>query len=642
MTDPKRTAAEDLLELGEPMCELDSEFRVVRVNAAQERLSGMPRAQVLGRTHWEVWPETAAPDSKFWREYHRCMTERVSTSFDSYSPSLDRFASVQVHPTPAGGLVIFIRDVSESRRAVLEQYRLANQRQLALDTARMGWWSVDLITGVTAVDRRYAEIFGLRTNSMTLDEFRQVVHPDDWGVVERSVALAIDPKRHGPLEVEYRIRRTDGEIRWVHSTAVPRFGDDPKAPASGMHGVLKDVTDRKEAELALQHALDATKKSEERLRHAQKMEAVGRLAGGVAHDFNNILTVILAGAEAVCEGLDRTDPLREDAVEILKAGERAAALTRQLLAFSRKQVLEPRVVDVNQLVQNLEKMLQRLVGEDLELSLHLAPRVHPCLIDPGQFEQALVNLAVNARDAMPEGGRLVIETANVELDERWAAEHPDARLGPHVRVSVTDTGVGMSAEVQSRIFEPFFTTKEPGRGTGLGLSTVYGIVQQSGGALSVTSVEGQGSTFRLFFPRAEQPVESPEPSPGPTPPVTGKETVLLVEDDAAVRSTVLTILRRGGYTVLSAANAGEAVLICEERQDPIHLLVSDVVMPRLNGRRLAERLRKTMPTLKVLFMSGYTADALGGHGVLEPGFDFIAKPVTSEALLRRVREILDR
>ncbi|HEY1087647.1 MAG TPA: ATP-binding protein, partial [Archangium sp.] len=398
----------------------------------------------------------------------------------------------------------------------------------------------------------------------------------------------------------------------------------------------------REAAIALEQALAATRTSEERLRQAQKMEAVGRLAGGVAHDFNNILTVILSGAEAVTEGLDRNDPLREDAVEILKAGERAAGLTRQLLAFSRKQVLEPRVVDVNQLVQNLEKMLQRLVGEDLEVSLSLAARVHPCLLDPGQFEQALVNLAVNARDAMPEGGRLVIETANIELDPSWVNEHPDARPGPHVRVSVTDTGVGMSPEVQSRIFEPFFTTKEPGRGTGLGLSSVYGIVQQSGGSISVTSAEGQGSTFRLFFPRAEQPVQAIDPSPGPTPPVTGRETVLLVEDDAAVRSTVLHMLRRGGYTVLSAANAGEAVLICEERQDPIHLLVSDVVMPRLNGRRLAERLRKTMPTLKVLFMSGYTADALGGHGVLEPGFDFIAKPVTGEALLRRVREILDR
>jgi two-component system cell cycle sensor histidine kinase/response regulator CckA len=379
---------------------------------------------------------------------------------------------------------------------------------------------------------------------------------------------------------------------------------------------------------------------EEQLRQAQKMEAIGRLAGSVAHDFNNLLSVILSYSTLVLGELKAVDPLRADVEAIKRAGERAAELTHQLLAFSRRQVLAPKIVDLNDVVRQSERMLQRLLGEDIELVTRLNRCASKVKVDPGQIDQVIMNLALNARDAMPNGGKLTIETNDAVLDEAYALDHFGVRSGAHVMLAISDTGVGMDKETQSRIFEPFFTTKSPGKGTGLGLSTVFGIVQQSGGHVWVYSEPGAGASFKVYLPKAaegELPhIEQPEPAT-----LEGSETILLVEDQEEVRRVACEVLRRFGYHVIEARNPGEALLECERHPRTIHLLLTDVVMPRMNGRELAERLLKIRPNLRVLYMSGYTENAIVHHGILDSGIAYLQKPLVPDALGRRVREVLD-
>jgi PAS domain S-box-containing protein len=393
-------------------------------------------------------------------------------------------------------------------------------------------------------------------------------------------------------------------------------------------GIVEDITERKQLE--------------RQLIQAQKMEAVGQLAGGVAHDFNNLLTIINGYATLLAQRTPSEDPRRAWLKEILMAGGRAASLTRQLLAFSRQQVLEPVVLDLNSVIANTEKMLRRLIGEDVEMVTTLKLDLGRVKVDPGQIEQVIMNLAVNARDAMPEGGKLLIETSNVEIDEDYARSHSPMMPGKYVMVVVSDTGCGMDQETQARIFEPFFTTKEKGRGTGLGLATVYGIVKQSGGFIWVSSEPGQGSTFKVYFPRVEEVVPAAEPSRIRPKLARGSETVLVVEDEEGVRSLVRETLASQGYKVLEAAGAAQALEIAEQHTEPIHLLLTDVVMPQTGGKELFKRLSPLHPETKVLYMSGYTDDAVVRQGILEAGTFFLQKPFPPNALLLKIREVLKK
>ena len=399
---------------------------------------------------------------------------------------------------------------------------------------------------------------------------------------------------------------------------------------------VRDMTARKRAEAERE-------KLEEQLPGAQRMEAMGLLTGGVAHDFNNLLSVILCCTEFAMERVRDDDRVREELIEVKKAGERAVALTRQLLAFSRKQVLQPAVLNLNQIAAGVEKMLHRILGEDIDYVQVLAPHLGAVRADPGQIEQVLMNLVVNARDAMPGGGKLTIETRNVDLDEEYAARHVSVKPGSYVQFTVSDTGCGMDKKTQARIFEPFFTTKETGKGTGLGLSTVYGIVKQSGGNIWVYSEPGQGTTFKIYLPRdpaSISKVTSSRLAAIATAP-TGTETILVVEDEEAILGIAQRILGQAGYTVLTAATASNALRTCNTHPGKVHLLLTDVVMPRMGGRVLAEHLALARPGIKVLYMSGYADDAIVHHGTLDPGTHFIGKPFSALDLTTKVREVLD-
>jgi PAS domain S-box-containing protein len=391
-------------------------------------------------------------------------------------------------------------------------------------------------------------------------------------------------------------------------------------------------------------ARDITKQLdlESQLAAAQKLEAIGRLAGGVAHDFNNLLSVILNCADFARGGLPPDSPALKEITEIQKAGQRAAALTRQLLAFSRKQVMEPRVLSVNQVVGEMEDMLRRLIGEAIDLEFRFQPDLGQVQADPSQLQQVVMNLAVNARDAMPDGGKLTIETANIELGDDYADKHVEMGRGRYVMLAVSDTGRGFDAATRAQLFEPFFTTKEQGRGTGLGLSTVYGIVKQSDGHILVYSEPEHGATFKIYLPSKNAPIEVRGADHDSNRSLTGTETILLVEDEEAVRTLALRILQQAGYRVLSAPDGRSALTLAGQTLDPIDLLLTDVVLPQLSGRQLAEQLLALRPKLRVLYMSGYTDDAIVHHGVLNPGTLFIGKPFSVTGLARKVREALDQ
>jgi two-component system cell cycle sensor histidine kinase/response regulator CckA len=427
--------------------------------------------------------------------------------------------------------------------------------------------------------------------------------------------------------------KTPGVTVWRHRTASGRLIDVEAAVHEITYG-------GKKAELAVVIDITGRRHLEDQLRQAQKMEAVGMLAGGVAHDFNNLLTIITGYSQLILNTLGPEDSNRHSVEQIMKAGERAATLTKQLLAFSRRQVLQPKVLDLNKLVGGLGAMLQRLIGEDVDLRLVLPPDLGRVSADPGQIEQVLMNLVVNARDAMPKGGVLTVETANVHLDNSYAGRHLSVKPGAYILLAVSDTGAGMDAATQARLFEPFFTTKGSGKGTGLGLSTVFGIVKQSGGSIEVYSESGRGTSVKVYLPRIDQPV-SVETENAKTGMARGSETILLVEDDEMVRTLVRETLQREGYKILDAPGPLEAKKISEQFKPAIQLMITDVVMPKVSGRELAEQLTRRRPDMKVLYMSGYTDNAVLNSGILQKEVAFLQKPFTPGALMEKVRDVLE-
>jgi len=433
---------------------------------------------------------------------------------------------------------------------------------------------------------------------------------------ERGQGMAV------PDHYDFRIRRADGAIAWVECAATAISWDGTPA----FMATFLDVT--------------ARKRTEEQLRQAQRMEAVGRLAGGIAHDFNNLLVVMSGHSELLLEELGDDHPAAPSLREIETAAQSAANLTRQLLALSRRQLLQPQIIDLNQVLKRVQSLLSRVIGEDIQISLNLAPELHYVLADPGQIEQVVMNLAVNARDAMPGGGRLVLRTANVDVDSTCAAQHPGARIGPHAMLSITDTGSGIDDATLKQVFEPFFTTKEPGKGTGLGLATVYGIVKQSGGFVTVYTQLRKGSTFSVFLPLAEVATTAEPESAEPAGP-RGTETVLLIEDQYAVRAVTRDALQRFGYAVIEAGSGDEAIRTAMRAQQRIDLVITDVVLLGISGRDAARRICSFRPEARVLYISGYTDDAIAHHGVLDKGLAFLEKPFTPAKLARKVREVLD-
>jgi PAS domain S-box-containing protein len=507
-----------------------------------------------------------------------------------------------------------------ARREAEDALRESEQRyRRIIETTNEGVWIVDAASKTTYVNARMASMLGTSPRDMIGASIFDFVRD------EPTVKALRQHEASAGKQTEIKLERKDGDVTWALLDTTPII--DGNGHYEGALVMAMDVSSRK--------------RLEEQLRQAQKMEAVGSLAGGIAHDFNNLLSVILSGTSLVLEGLRPGDPIISELEEVRKAGERAGALTRQLLAFSRQQMLEPRILDLNQVVLGLEMMLRRLMGEDMELSLLLSHMLGKIYADPGQIEQIIMNLVVNARDAMPQGGKVTIESGNCNLTAAYTSLHLGVAPGDYVMLAITDTGIGMEPEVRDRIFEPFFTTKEKGRGTGLGLSTVFGIVQQSGGHIWVYSEPGKGTTFKVYLPRKDGPVDAPATMPPAPVTLRGVETILLVEDEEQVRAIARTILRRYGYNVLEAQNGGEAFLICERYTAKIHLLVTDVIMPRMSGRQLAERLAPMRPDMRVLYVSGYTENSVVHHGVLDAGIAFLQKPITPDALLRKVRDVLD-
>ena len=451
--------------------------------------------------------------------------------------------------------------------------------------------------------------------AMPNEQLRAMIHPEDRPrILEELMA--------GQRHFEFRLIRKDGRTCWLEVF----YGPIPYRGKPCMMGLAMDVTERKFLEA--------------QLRQAQKMEAIGRLAGGIAHDFNNLLTGILGHTSLGLMDLSSQHPLRENLQQIEKAATSAASLTRQLLTFSRKQIIEPQVVDLNVLIKDLHKMLGRLIGEDIELQSRTQKAPARILVDPSLTEQVLINLAVNARDAMPEGGKLTIETAEVVFDEEYCQRHTEAKPGLHIMLAVSDTGVGMDTKVKEHLFEPFFTTKEKGKGTGLGLAMVYGAVKQHRGSIEVYSEVGQGTTFKIYFPRTSETDEDAVTPKVLEKPSGGNETILLVEDDSVVRNSAVRSLTRLGYVVLECANGEEALTVADRYESEIHLLLTDVIMPGMNGRTLARSLEEMRPNMKVLYTSGYTDNVIAHHGVLEEGLQFLSKPYTPQTLDQKIRQVL--
>jgi PAS domain S-box-containing protein len=524
---------------------------------------------------------------------------------------------------PRGAIMVF-RDVTEQRRTENALRESEGRYRFLADAVPEFIFTTDSQGRWDYCNQRWHDYTGLTVEQSLGELWTTALHHED---AAQAAAGWTDAVRTGTVyEAEYRIRSGEGKYRWFLSRGLPMR--DAHGAILSWFGICTDIDD--------------FRRTREQLHQSLKMEAVGRLAGGVAHDFNNLLTVIIGYGEMLLQAAQRQGVPSCEAQQILHAAQRASELTRQLLTFSRQQIVQPSVVSLNSVVDEMEAMLRRLIGEDVLIRTVLDPELRPVRIDRGQMEQVIVNLAVNARDAMPGGGHLIIETAKVDLDQPYIRDHLAAKPGRYAMLVVSDTGQGMDRETMSHIFEPFFTTKGPGRGTGLGLSTVYGIVKQGGGHVWTYSEPGHGTTFRIYLPAVrEAGGDVPEADLPKRIETRGTETILVLEDEPALRKLVQALLGQQGYTILEAATFEQALRHCEVHDGTIHLLVTDVVMPGMSGRQLAERALECRPGLKVLYMSGYTADAIAHHGVLDAGVAFLQKPFSSESLLQKVRDVLN-
>jgi PAS domain S-box-containing protein len=613
---------------------LDAHYRISDWNPAAESIFGYSKREALEMGPFDLISPTYRDDAENILERVRQGDLRADSVNDNVTKD-GRTITCEWHNTPLfdldgtfQGILSLAQDVTDKRKIAESLFASELRLKHVLASSPAILFTVDVaddrLGRITWISDNLQEILGYQPADAFTAEWWQ-------GNIDSETRQEVSSRNNqvlfglGYSTNEFRFRHRNGQHRWVLEE-IRLIRDAKNRPVEAI-GSWSDITARKGLE--------------EQFRQAQKMEAFGQLAGGVAHDFNNLLTVIIGYSELMLRSLGRDDPSRKLLSEVHKAGERSAALTRQLLAFSRQQVLAPRVLNLNDVVSDTDKMLRRVIGEDIRLTTSLSSKLWAVRVDPGQIEQILLNLAVNARDAMPTGGKLTIETENVEPSDSRVQMHLEAIAGSQVLLSVTDTGTGMSPQVQSRIFEPFFTTKDVGKGTGLGLATVFGIVKQSGGHIDVQSEIGAGTTFKIFLPRAEQGLEDPEAPLLIEAPPRGTETILLVEDELAVRALTRHILVECGYSVLEAADGNEANRVAARHESPIHLLVTDVVMPGAGGRIVAESVGERFPDIRVLFMSGYTDDAVLRHGVHREGVNFLQKPFTPLSLAIKVREALD-
>ncbi|MGO9086870.1 MAG: PAS domain S-box protein [Candidatus Sulfotelmatobacter sp.] len=602
--------------------------RYLMINSSGARFLGRTAEQVIGKSDVDLFlPEVGRAIMERDRQVVQSGETQTYEEFGTAAGVTRLYLATKGPFRDPGGKVIGLlgicRDITERKRAGEEIRQSQEKLRMHIDSTPLAVVEWDLEFRVASWNSSAEHLFGYSRDE-ALGKHASFIVPTQYRQHVEQVWQQLITRKGGSRSTNDNLTK-DGRIitcEWYNTLLVDEAGR-----VLGVASFVQDVTER----VAL----------EERFRQSQKMEAIGRLAGGVAHDFNNLLTVILGYTQILSDGLP-PGRLADSTRQIKSSAERAAGITRQLLAFSRKQVLSPRVIDLNDILLNLDSLLRRLIGEDIEVVALPTRELGSVKADPGQIEQVIMNLALNARDAMPHGGKLTLETANAELDEGYAAEHPPIARGRYVMLAVGDTGVGMTPEVQARIFEPFFTTKEVGKGTGLGLSTVYGIIKQSGGYIWVYSEPGKGTTFKIYFPRVEQPVQSlgieKRPSGGVQQ---GSETVLLVEDDTQLRELTSSVLAQCGYKVLVAGGPEEGLAIAKANHHDIRLLVTDVVMPRINGPQLAEQVLRIAPEVRVLYISGYTDDAIVHYGVLDEGLWFLPKPFTMAALVNKVREVLD-
>ena len=606
----------------------DLQGRYLMINSAGARYLGRSIAEAMGKDASELFsPESGRRimerDRAVLQSGETCTFEEVGVA----AGVARTYLSTKGPYRDANGQVIGVlgisRDISDRKRAEEAIHKSEQRLRIHAEHTPLAVIEWDLQFCVAAWNAAAERIFGYSRE--------EAMGRHASFIVPAAVRQHVDQVWKGLLAQKGGTRNAnenttkDGRTiscEWYNTPLV-----DESGRVLGVASLVQDVTER----VAL----------EEKLQQSQKMEAIGRLAGGVAHDFNNLLTVIIGYSQILADGVPAPSRLKEATTQIRSAADRAAGITRQLLAFSRKSILSPRVIDLNDVMMNLDTMLRRLIGEDIEILTVPGRDLGTVKADPGQIEQVIMNLVVNARDAMPSGGKLTLETENAELDEAYAREHPPLQPGRYVMLAVSDTGVGMTADTQAHIFEPFFTTKEVGKGTGLGLSTVYGIVKQSGGYIWVYSEPDQGSTFKIYFPRMDQPVEAVGAEKRPAGIQRGTETILLAEDEEQLRQLIATVLEQCGYKVLSAAGTAEGLALCRSNHNEIRLLVTDVILPGMNGRQLAEQVQKISPRTRVLYISGYTSNAIVHYGVLDAGLWFLPKPFSLSALVAKVREVLD-